>query len=128
MSKHIGDLQVSAVRVGHPGGCLPSDGAGQLAGGAPWRWHEAPHGLPPSLWLQPGDTLAMKGPFPKYPYKPNMKTQIGMVAGGSGITPMLQVSGGRPPGERGERHDTHPAHRRRHTGLCPPCCQAQQPP
>lgn len=42
--------------------------------------------------LKEGDTLEMKGPLPKFPYKANMKTKIGMVAGGSGITPMLQVA------------------------------------
>mmetsp|Transcript_24967 Transcript_24967/g.73833 ORF Transcript_24967/g.73833 Transcript_24967/m.73833 type:complete len:314 (-) Transcript_24967:259-1200(-) len=41
--------------------------------------------------LKVGDTLEMKGPIPKFPYKANMKQSIGMVAGGSGITPMLQV-------------------------------------
>lgn len=41
--------------------------------------------------LKPGDTLEVKGPIPKLPYKPNMKKNIGMIAGGTGITPMLQV-------------------------------------
>lgn len=41
--------------------------------------------------LKPGDTLDVKGPIPKLPYAPNMKKQIGMIAGGTGITPMLQV-------------------------------------
>eukprot|EP00195_Chlamydomonas_chlamydogama_P016022 CAMPEP_0202889976 /NCGR_PEP_ID=MMETSP1392-20130828/509_1 /ASSEMBLY_ACC=CAM_ASM_000868 /TAXON_ID=225041 /ORGANISM="Chlamydomonas chlamydogama, Strain SAG 11-48b" /LENGTH=297 /DNA_ID=CAMNT_0049573441 /DNA_START=119 /DNA_END=1012 /DNA_ORIENTATION=- len=41
--------------------------------------------------LKIGDTLEMKGPIPKYPYSPNIKKKIGMVAGGTGITPMLQV-------------------------------------
>jgi cytochrome-b5 reductase len=41
--------------------------------------------------LQPGDTLEVKGPIPKLPYKRNMKKEIGMIAGGTGITPMLQV-------------------------------------
>jgi cytochrome-b5 reductase len=41
--------------------------------------------------LKPGDTVHVKGPFPKLSYKANMKKQIGMVAGGSGITPMVQV-------------------------------------
>ncbi|BBN13705.1 cytochrome-b5 reductase [Marchantia polymorpha subsp. ruderalis] len=38
-----------------------------------------------------GDTLEVKGPLPKIPYSPNMKRHIGMVAGGTGITPMFQV-------------------------------------
>ncbi|CAI5500222.1 unnamed protein product [Closterium sp. Naga37s-1] len=41
--------------------------------------------------LKPGDVLEMKGPIPKLPYQPYMKRSIGMVAGGTGITPMLQV-------------------------------------
>jgi hypothetical protein len=30
---------------------------------------------------QVGDSLAFKGPIPKYPYKPNALSHIGMVAG-----------------------------------------------
>ncbi|ORX77944.1 ferredoxin reductase-like protein [Basidiobolus meristosporus CBS 931.73] len=41
--------------------------------------------------LKPGDTLAVKGPFAKYPYKANTLKHVGMIAGGTGITPMLQV-------------------------------------
>merc|ERR1719159_1670089 len=41
--------------------------------------------------LKAGDSVEVKGPFEKLPYKANMKKRIGMVAGGSGITPMLQV-------------------------------------
>lgn len=41
--------------------------------------------------LKPGDSVEIKGPFPKLPFTANMKKNIGMVAGGSGITPMLQV-------------------------------------
>lgn len=41
--------------------------------------------------LKPGETLEMKGPFPKVAVTTNFKKQIGMVAGGTGITPMLQV-------------------------------------
>ena len=29
--------------------------------------------------MQKGDTLEMKGPLPKFPYKANMKKKIGMV-------------------------------------------------
>ncbi|BDA51006.1 NADH-cytochrome b5 reductase 2 [Coccomyxa sp. Obi] len=42
--------------------------------------------------LNVGDTLECKGPISKLPYKPNMKKKIGMIAGGTGITPMLQVA------------------------------------
>ena len=41
--------------------------------------------------LQVDDTLEMKGPFQKFEYTSNMKKSIGMIAGGSGITPCLQV-------------------------------------
>ncbi|PNH07771.1 NADH-cytochrome b5 reductase-like protein [Tetrabaena socialis] len=41
--------------------------------------------------LKIGDSLDIKGPIKKYPYEPNAKKAIGMVAGGTGITPMLQV-------------------------------------
>lgn len=41
--------------------------------------------------LKPGDVLEVKGPIEKLRYTPNMKKHIGMIAGGSGITPMLQV-------------------------------------
>ncbi|OAY31665.1 NADH-cytochrome b5 reductase-like protein [Manihot esculenta] len=41
--------------------------------------------------LKPGDAIEIKGPIEKLRYSPNMKKHIGMVAGGTGITPMLQV-------------------------------------
>ncbi|KAJ8637645.1 hypothetical protein MRB53_011912 [Persea americana] len=41
--------------------------------------------------LKPGDVLEVKGPIEKLRYKPNMKKNIGMIAGGTGITPMLQI-------------------------------------
>ncbi|KAL8488318.1 hypothetical protein ACS0TY_024554 [Phlomoides rotata] len=41
--------------------------------------------------LKPGDVLEVKGPIEKLKYSPNMKKHIGMIAGGSGITPMLQI-------------------------------------
>ncbi|KAI4377349.1 hypothetical protein MLD38_014991 [Melastoma candidum] len=41
--------------------------------------------------LKPGDVLEVKGPIEKLKYTPNMKKHIGMIAGGSGITPMLQI-------------------------------------
>ncbi len=41
--------------------------------------------------LQVGDSLEMKGPILKYDYKPSTKREIGMIAGGTGITPMFQV-------------------------------------
>ncbi|EIE21212.1 cytochrome-b5 reductase like protein [Coccomyxa subellipsoidea C-169] len=42
--------------------------------------------------LNVGDSLECKGPISKLRYKPNMKKKIGMIAGGTGITPMLQVA------------------------------------
>ncbi|XP_043700811.1 NADH-cytochrome b5 reductase-like protein [Telopea speciosissima] len=41
--------------------------------------------------LKPGDLLEVKGPIEKLRYTPNMKKNIGMIAGGTGITPMLQI-------------------------------------
>lgn len=41
--------------------------------------------------LKPGDVLEVKGPIEKLRYSPNMKKKIGMIAGGTGITPMVQV-------------------------------------
>ena len=41
--------------------------------------------------LKVGDSIEVKGPFPKIKYTANMKKKIGMVAGGTGITPMLQI-------------------------------------
>lgn len=38
-----------------------------------------------------GDLLAFKGPIVKLPILKDMKQSIGMIAGGTGITPMLQV-------------------------------------
>jgi len=42
--------------------------------------------------LKPGDSILIKGPWKKYPYEVNAKRAIGMIAGGTGITPMLQVA------------------------------------
>ncbi|KAL6974274.1 NADH-cytochrome b-5 reductase-like protein [Sarracenia purpurea var. burkii] len=41
--------------------------------------------------LKPGDVVEVKGPIEKLRYTPNMKKHIGMIAGGTGITPMLQI-------------------------------------
>lgn len=41
--------------------------------------------------LKPGDVVEVKGPIEKLKYTPNMKKHIGMIAGGTGITPMLQI-------------------------------------
>ncbi|XP_058074528.1 NADH-cytochrome b5 reductase-like protein [Magnolia sinica] len=41
--------------------------------------------------LKPGDVVEVKGPIEKLRYSPNMKKNIGMIAGGTGITPMLQI-------------------------------------
>ncbi|KAI5356844.1 Putative oxidoreductase FAD/NAD(P)-binding, NADH:cytochrome b5 reductase [Septoria linicola] len=42
--------------------------------------------------LKVGDTMKIKGPKGAFVYTPNMCRRIGMVAGGSGITPMLQIA------------------------------------
>ncbi|CAL1693867.1 unnamed protein product [Somion occarium] len=41
--------------------------------------------------LKPGETLAIKGPIMKFPYKANEFEQVGLIAGGTGITPMYQL-------------------------------------
>jgi len=41
--------------------------------------------------LKPGESLEIKGPMEKFPYKANSKKEIGMLAGGTGITPMHQI-------------------------------------
>lgn len=41
--------------------------------------------------LKEGDTLALKGPIPKFPYKKNEFEEIALIGGGSGITPLYQV-------------------------------------
>lgn len=41
--------------------------------------------------LQPGDELEMRGPLMRLPLPANKYKQLGLIAGGSGITPMLQI-------------------------------------
>jgi len=41
--------------------------------------------------LVPGVTIKVKGPKGQMKYTPNMVREIGMLAGGTGITPMLQI-------------------------------------
>jgi len=41
--------------------------------------------------LKVGDKLQFQGPIKKITYTENMKKEIGMIAGGSGITPMYQI-------------------------------------
>jgi cytochrome-b5 reductase len=41
--------------------------------------------------LSIGDTVNVRGPKGQFNYSPNMCRAIGMIAGGTGITPMLQV-------------------------------------
>ena len=38
-----------------------------------------------------GDTVDVKGPYTKFLYKANQWESVGMLAGGTGITPMYQV-------------------------------------
>eukprot|EP01024_Parvocaulis_polyphysoides_P026157 TRINITY_DN23869_c0_g1_i5.p1 TRINITY_DN23869_c0_g1~~TRINITY_DN23869_c0_g1_i5.p1 ORF type:complete len:276 (+),score=23.82 TRINITY_DN23869_c0_g1_i5:50-877(+) len=42
--------------------------------------------------LNIGEVLLMRGPKGKFTYKPNMKRHFGMLAGGTGITPMYQIA------------------------------------
>ncbi|CAF0874854.1 unnamed protein product [Rotaria sordida] len=41
--------------------------------------------------LKKGDTVEIKGPIPKYPYEPNKFDNLVLVAGGTGLTPMIQM-------------------------------------
>ena len=41
--------------------------------------------------LKPGDTVKMKGPWKKFSYTANEFEEVGMIAGGTGITPMFQI-------------------------------------
>ena len=41
--------------------------------------------------LKPGDSIRVKGPNPKYKYQANEFQEIGLIAGGSGVTPMWQL-------------------------------------
>ncbi|KAF9444346.1 ferredoxin reductase-like protein [Macrolepiota fuliginosa MF-IS2] len=41
--------------------------------------------------LKEGETLALKGPIPKFPYKENEFDQVALIGGGSGITPLYQL-------------------------------------
>ncbi|KAI7881328.1 ferredoxin reductase-like protein [Lichtheimia hyalospora FSU 10163] len=41
--------------------------------------------------LKLGDSVAVRGPKGNFNYQPNMVRAIGMIAGGTGITPMLQI-------------------------------------
>ncbi|GAB7348826.1 hypothetical protein MBLNU459_g7537t1 [Dothideomycetes sp. NU459] len=54
--------------------------------------------------LQIGDTMKVKGPKGAMAYAPNMVKRFGMIAGGTGITPMLQITKailrGRAAGDR----------------------------
>jgi cytochrome-b5 reductase len=42
--------------------------------------------------MTPGQRLDFKGPIPKYPWTPNKHTHITLIAGGTGITPMYQLT------------------------------------
>lgn len=41
--------------------------------------------------MREGESLLVKGPFQKFKYAANQYTHIGMIAGGTGITPMYQI-------------------------------------
>jgi cytochrome-b5 reductase len=42
--------------------------------------------------LNIGDYIQVRGPKGVFKYEPNLVKHLGMIAGGTGITPMLQVS------------------------------------
>ncbi|KAH6916734.1 cytochrome-b5 reductase [Coprinopsis sp. MPI-PUGE-AT-0042] len=41
--------------------------------------------------LKEGDTLSIKGPISKFPYKANEFDEVALIGGGSGITPLYQI-------------------------------------
>jgi cytochrome-b5 reductase len=41
--------------------------------------------------LSVGDSVRIKGPKGQFNYRPGLSTHLGMIAGGTGITPMLQI-------------------------------------
>jgi cytochrome-b5 reductase len=41
--------------------------------------------------LNPGDRLRVKGPKGNFKYTPNLVSHLGMIAGGTGIAPMIQI-------------------------------------
>ncbi|VVT51411.1 uncharacterized protein SAPINGB_P003087 [Magnusiomyces paraingens] len=41
--------------------------------------------------LKNGDTVAFQGPIPKYPWTANKHAEVGLIGGGSGITPLYQL-------------------------------------
>jgi len=41
--------------------------------------------------LQVGDSISVRGPKGNFLYEPNMVAELGMIAGGTGVTPMLQI-------------------------------------
>jgi len=41
--------------------------------------------------LKIGDKLKIRGPKGKFVYTPDLSRELGMIAGGTGITPMLQI-------------------------------------
>ncbi|KPI87776.1 putative NADH-cytochrome b5 reductase [Leptomonas seymouri] len=42
--------------------------------------------------MKPGDSIEAKGPWHTFELRPSQYNQIGMIAGGTGLTPMLQIS------------------------------------
>lgn len=42
--------------------------------------------------MAPGQRLDFKGPIPKYPWSTNKHSHIALIAGGTGITPMYQLT------------------------------------
>lgn len=42
--------------------------------------------------MTPGQRLDFKGPLPKYPWTPNKHNHITLIAGGTGINPMYQLT------------------------------------
>merc|ERR1711871_1801569 len=60
--------------------------------GYPARTDGKPGGMGRHLCsLKEGDTIKMKGPWKKFDYQASKYDQVGMICGGTGVTPMFQV-------------------------------------
>jgi hypothetical protein len=67
--------------------------------------------------LKPGDTVQVKGPFQKIEIPTNFKKAVGLVAGGTGISPMYQII----QKVLADRRDTTGAAGARVDAACAPC-------
>ena len=87
---------VGGQKVGRPYTPISTTGqkgtADFVIKGYPARTDGQPGGMGNHLRsLKAGDTVQMKGPWKKFGYTAGKYAAIGMIAGGTGLTPMLQV-------------------------------------